>query len=371
MNISPVRLQQTFIDLIHIDGIPRNEKHVRDFLCNYMKDFVLTIHEDTAYDAVNGNAGNLIMKVRGNERSAPPVILSAHMDTIKSTKNVQPIVAEGKIVSDGSTILGADNRQGLAIICEVVRSLQENNERYGDIEIVFSICEEIGLLGIKHFDFSQLHGKIAYVLDAGNAPVGTVINKAPSAIRFTIDVMGRPAHAGIAPEKGLNAISLAAKAIAHIKQGRLNAHCTLNIGTIEGGKATNIVPDHVLMRGEIRSYLQDEVELRWNEIQQIFKQEVTMAGGEVAFHSQQDYAYYHIPDEAAVIQYAKTAWKKSLMIESSFGGSDANVFNKNGIDAVVLATGTWEPHTHEEYVNIDEMNQAAQWVYDIVLEAAR
>ncbi|MEW6534692.1 MAG: M20/M25/M40 family metallo-hydrolase [Candidatus Auribacterota bacterium] len=367
MKISPQRLTETFLELVKIDGVSRNEKAVKEYLCNDLKDYVLTIHEDTAYDNVDGNSGNLFMKVRGSEKSAPTIILSAHMDTINPTKGMEPIVTDTKIMSDGSTILGADNRLGVAIICEVIKSLQDNNERFGNIEIVFSICEEIGLLGIKNFDFNQLKGKNAYVLDAGNLSVGTIINQAPSAVRFTIEVKGRAAHAGIAPEKGLNAIVIAAKALARIRQGRLNDHCTLNIGSIHGGTATNIVPDNVSMRGEIRSYYQKEIDTIWTEVQTVFRDEVVSAGGEVFFKTEQDYDTYLINEDRSIIQYAKQAFSGKLSVVPCFGGSDANIFNKNGIDAVVISVGNWEPHTNEEFVIIDEMISAAQWVYDIIL----
>ncbi len=367
MKISPERLVSTFLQLVKIDGTSRCEKEVKNFIFDHFKDYVLTIHEDNSGDLVYGNCGNLIMKIRGTNQSVPTVILSAHMDTISSTKNLEPICSNGKITSDGNTILGADNRLGVAIICEVLRSLQENKEKFGNIEVVFSICEEIGLLGIKCFDFSQLKGKYAYVLDSGNTTEGTLINQSPSAMRFSIDVIGKAAHAGIAPENGINAISIASKAITKIPQGKINPETTLNIGFIEGGKATNIVPENVTIKGEIRSYHDRNIDKQWSKIQSVFSKQTEVDNGRVEFTGQKDYQGFYIEPDSEIIRFAQTASSQPLVIQSSFGGSDANVFNQNGIPAVVLGTGSWEPHTNDEYVLVEEISRAAQWIYDIIL----
>jgi len=367
MKISSERLVSTFLRLVKIDGTSRCEKEVKNFIHDYLKDYVLTIHEDNSGELVYGNCGNLFMKIRGTDQAVPPIILSAHMDTISPTKNLEPVCLNGKISSDGNTILGADNRLGIAIICEVIRSLQENKEKFGNIEVVFSICEEIGLLGIKCFDFTQLKGKYAYVLDSGNTVAGTVINQSPSAVRFNIDVTGRAAHAGIAPESGINAISIASKAISKISQGKVNPETTVNIGFIEGGKATNIVPENTTIKGEIRSYNDLNIDKQWEKIQSVFQKQAAIDNGRVEFTCQKDYQAFSINPDSEIIRFAQLASSTPVSIQSSFGGSDANVFNQNGIPAVVLGTGSWQPHTPEEYVIIEEISRAAQWVYDILL----
>lgn len=366
MNISKVRVLATFLDLIKIDGQSYNERAVCDYLHIYLGKYADEIIEDDAGDAIGANCGNLFMRIRGNCASAPTVILSAHMDTVQSTNGIKPIRSEGVIRTDGTTILGADNRLGLALICEAVRSLKENNEQFGDVELVISICEEVGLLGAKQFDFSRLQGKIAYVLDSGNNPVFTLINKSPSAIRFDIDVIGKSAHSGIAPERGINAIAAAAAAIARIDQGRINDNTTVNIGCIEGGKASNIVPDRVHVKGETRSYTTEDISKQWDIIRTAFQEEASRRGAALDLTYTEDYHHFCVDETAPIIGQARQTADTTFTIQSSFGGSDANVFNLNGIEAVVLGTGQWEPHTHEEYVRIDEVGQSAQWVYDIV-----
>ena len=366
MNISPERLEKTFLKLIRVDGVSRKEKKVKEFIYNDLHDYVLTIHEDNAGELIDGNCGNLFMKIRGNDQSRGTIILSAHMDTIQSTKNLKPIIANGKICSDGTTILGADNRLGVALISEVVKSLYDNNSKFGNIEILFSVAEEIGLQGIKNFDFLQIKGQRALVLDSGNMPVGTVVNKAPSALRFRVKITGQAAHAGIAPETGINAITIASRAIVKINQGKISPDTTVNIGLIKGGQATNIVPDLVFIDGEIRSYNQDNIEYQIETIKSIFANEAEYAGGLFDIEQNMDYEFFCVDPASKLIDVARKTAGDIFNLLPSFGGSDANIFNKNAIDAIVLGIGSWQPHTKEEYVNIDEISKTAQWIYDII-----
>ncbi len=366
MFISPERLISLFTDLAKIDGVSRNEKKIRDFICDRFADCIDSLYEDETASKVNGNTGNLLLKVRGNDPDRRGIVLSAHMDTVSSTKFLNPIISDGKIKSDGKTILGADNRLGIAIIFEVLKSLRDNDARFGDIEIVLSVCEEIGLMGIKYFDFSLLKNKMAYVLDAGNAKVGTVINKAPSSLCFDVNILGMAAHAGIAPEKGINAIEMAAKGISKIPQGKIDKNTTLNIGVINGGEATNIVPEKVDIRGEVRSYIDKNIDKHFYKIQKVIKNEVAKLGGTVNFNSKQDYKSFYLKPRSEILKIADNAYHGGIVLDSSFGASDANVFNQNGISSVVLGVGVWEPHTKDEYVVIDEIIQAAQWIYNIV-----
>ena len=217
MQVSADRILNTFLELVKIDGVSFNERALCDYLKSYFEPYADEMIEDNTGAAIGANSGNLLIRIKGTDQSAPPVILSAHMDTVKPTTGINPIIADGLIRTDGTTILGADNRLGVALICEAVQSLIEHKEQYGDIEILFSTCEEVGLLGAKQFDFSLLRGKYAYVLDSGNNPVFTLINQSPSAIRFEIEVTGKSAHSGIAPEKGINAIAAAAAAISRVR----------------------------------------------------------------------------------------------------------------------------------------------------------
>ena len=349
-----------------MDAVSFNERVVCDYLKSFFQPFAHEIIEDNTGEKIGANSGNLLIRIKGSCPTMSPVILSAHMDTVKSTAGINPIVGDGLVRSDGNTILGADNRLGIALICEAVESLIEKKEQYGDIEILFSICEEVGLLGVKEFDFSLLRGQKAYVLDSGNNPVFTLINQSPSAIRFDIEVTGKSAHSGIAPEKGINAIAAAAAAISRVEQGRVNPNTTVNIGLIEGGKACNIVSDYVCVKGETRSYTAQDIKEEWNKILRVFQEETSKRGAKVSCRASEDYHFFNIAESAQIIAHAKEVADNSFSIQSSFGGSDANVFNSQGIEAVVLGTGQWEPHTHDEYVSIDEMARSAQWVYDIV-----
>ncbi|MCP5463197.1 MAG: M20/M25/M40 family metallo-hydrolase [bacterium] len=371
MKISRDRFLETFLELVSIDGAPRNEKNVNAYIRHVLNDYVTSIEEDTAGDILQGNSGNLLITLKGTDPSLPPIILSAHMDTVSSTCGIVPTVAGDRITSGGATILGADDRLGIAIICEVVRSLKENQERYGDVEIVFSICEEIGLCGAKEFDYSRLTGKAVFVLDSGDTDVGTVICKSPTGIRYDAEIHGKAAHAGIAPETGVNAIEIAAKAIARIEQGRLSPTMTANIGKIEGGSAFNVVPDIVRLNGEVRSYIDNDAHKYIQNVKSIFHEEAVKKGGSASIVVYDNFTAFDVSPESLVIELCRKAFKGKIILESAFGGSDANVFNQKGFPAVVLGIGARKLHSCDEYVVIDEIVSAAEWIYNIVLAAGK
>ncbi len=165
---------------------------------------------------------------------------------------IKPSVKDGYIVSDGTTILGADDKAGLAAILETIRTLKENNVEHGDIQFVITVGEESGLVGAKALDGSLLQAKYGYAIDS-NGAVGDIIVAAPTQAKLHAVMKGKTAHAGLAPEKGVSAITLAAKSIAKMPLGRIDEETTANIGRFEGGKQTNIVADHVEILAEARS----------------------------------------------------------------------------------------------------------------------
>ncbi len=202
------------------------------------------------------NTGNLIARFRGTAKD-PPLLLNAHMDTVEPGKGVIPVFKDGIFTSDGTTILGADDKSAIAILLETIRVLQENNLPYGPLELVFTICEETGLLGAKYLDYDLITATYGYALDATDTE--GIVTRAPGSDRLEFKIHGKDAHAGAAPEKGINAITLACKAIAGLEIGRIDHETTCNIGIIKGGIATNIVPNLVTVKGEIRSHNEEKL----------------------------------------------------------------------------------------------------------------
>ena len=240
--INVQRMTDTFMDLVQIDSVSREESR----LAAYLKTQLDLLGAETVFDGsapqTGSDTGNLIARIKGSNGKAP-LLFSAHMDTVEPGRGIKPILTNGRITSDGTTILGADDKSAIAILLEMLRVLKGSGKPHPPMELVFSTCEEIGLLGAKHLDWSLISARQGYVLDTRD-PDG-LVTRAPSANRLKFTVVGRDAHAGSAPEKGINAILIAAKAIAMLDLGRLDAETTCNLGVIKGGDAINIVPKQV------------------------------------------------------------------------------------------------------------------------------
>src|SRR5699024_8253648 len=178
------------------------------------------------------------------------------MDACNQVIDDKPHIEGGYVYSDGTTILGADDKAGISAIIEAVRVLKEENIPHGDVEVIITVGEETGLIGAKALDIKNIKSKFGYAVD-GTGQVGTIVNRAPTQTKIKATISGKKAHAGIEPEKGISAINLAAKAISKMNLGRIDEETTSNIGTIKGGQATNIVADNVEILAE-ESSLSDE-----------------------------------------------------------------------------------------------------------------
>jgi len=366
------RMTDTFMDLVQIDSVSREESR----LAAYLKKKLDLLGAETVFDdsaaQTGSDTGNLIARIKGSSDKAP-LLFSAHMDTVEPGRGIKPVLTNGRITSDGTTILGADDKSAIAILLEMLRVLKETAEPHPPMEIVFSTCEEIGLLGAKHLDWSLISARQGYVLDTRD-PEG-LVTRAPSANRLTFTVVGRDAHAGSAPEKGINAILIAAKAIATLDLGRLDAETTCNLGVIKGGDAINIVPKQVQVDGEVRSHDDDKLAQVTQRMIDAFQAAATSypdrGDGDlpcVSVDVHPDFQRTHIPDHHAVVRMAFKAAERlnrPLRLQVAGGGSDANVFFQQGINTGVLGTGMTDVHSVREYVDVADMVKACEMVLEV------
>jgi tripeptide aminopeptidase len=290
------------------------------------------------------------------------------MDTVEPTPRIR-IGRRGSVLySAGPTVLGADDKAGIAVMIETARSLARRRALYSTLEFVFSVAEEIGLLGVDHLDYGLVESRLGLVLDS-NTPVGSIVTSAPSSDTVEVRIKGRKAHAGVEPEKGVNAITVAAKAIARLKQGRLDEETTANIGRIEGGTATNIVPDEALVRGEARSFSERKL-ARWiTHMKATFLRAAEAAGAEAQIGTRRAFTAFNIPRAHPLVKAAACGARaigRRVKVLRSGGGSDANVFNGHGIASVVLGLGYKNPHTKQESIDLNELDAAARWMLEIV-----
>lgn len=370
--VQPQRLISTFTDLCLINSPARREAAIADHLQSALEALGLRCVRDRAGDVVGGTTGNLIATLPGTLPDRPMIFLAAHMDTVEPTEGITIIRDGDWIKTDGTTILGADDRAGIAPILEALRVVQEQNLQHGGIQAVFTVCEEIGLLGAKALDRSLIEASFGFVLDSG-PPVGSVVTSAPTQDSFDVRIIGRPAHAGAEPEKGISAIQAAARAIDRMRLGRIDPETTANVGVIQGGDATNIICAEVQLRAEARSRDPRKLEVQVQHMVDAFNEAAGHYGATAEIDIHHQYDAYNIAVDAPNVALALRAAERMGLptrTRSVGGGSDANVFNSIGMAACVLGTGMTDVHTHDERIDVRDLVATAEWVVAIIKEAA-
>ncbi len=366
------RLVGDFVELVSIDSVSLEERNMADAVKKRLEDLGLEVIEDDTGSKIGGNCGNLICNIKGNA-DAEPILLMAHMDTVTPGRGKKPVVNGDRITSDGTTILGGDDIAGVAIILEVLRCLKEYEVKHGDIQAVFSVAEEIGILGAKNLDYSAIHAKYGFVLD-GDGDIGRVAIKAPSQKSLSAKIHGKAAHAGIEPEKGISAIEIAADAISAMKLGRIDAETSANIGIIHGGRSMNIVCDLVEIKGEARSRDESKLEKQVAHMVECLEKAAARRGGRVDTDIVDMYPAFNIDKDAGIIKILEAAAKDAgvpLILEETGGGSDTNILNGRGIQAVVLSVGMRKVHSVEEEIFISDLVTAASFVLEIVKKVVK
>lgn len=358
------RIKKEFQELTLIDSVTFSERQMADCLAKKLKELGFGVTEDQAGAHYGGNAGNLYGFLKG-ALPGPPILLSAHMDTVQPGKGKKAVFhGDGTVTSGGDTVLGADDLAGVVEILEGIRRVREMGQPHRDIEVLFSIGEEAYLKGTDVFDFSKIQAREAYVLDV-SGPVGTAVIQAPSIASFEAVIHGKAAHAGFEPERGIHAAAVMCSAIAGIRQGRLDGETTLNIGTISGGDAPNIVPKRCACTGEVRSYSHERALRCVGQVEQAFLQKAKEAGAVCEFSQRVDVtAYQAKEDSPAVRKFKKSCGSLGIQpkITSAFGGSDNNNFVKNGIHGIALSCGMFRVHSVEEYTSVEELAKGAALV---------
>lgn len=376
INPNEKRIRELFEELVSIDSVSFSERQMADCLTKILKEMKFEVSEDSAGEFYGGNAGNLYGFLKGTGEGTSTLFV-AHMDTVHPGAFKKAVFHEdGKITSDGTTVLGSDDVAGIVEILEGIRLLQDQNIPYGDIEILFPIAEELYDKGSKVFDFSVIKSKQAYVLDF-SGHVGKAALRAPSIVSFRVEIKGKASHAGFAPEKGINAIALMAEGISKVRQGRLEDETTLNIGLIHGGSMTNIVSENCACEGEIRGYHHERVMELLEETKQIFEHVIEISKepdkkAELLFSHEINIKAYAVDKNSGVVQRFCRACEKIGVepeLTETFGGSDNNVIVNQGIDGVVLSCGMNNAHSVHEYIEMEDLVKGAALVKELILQS--
>ena len=370
--INRERLLAEFCELTRIDSPTKNERQIADILKIRLESLGMVVTEDQVGLTIGGNCGNVFAYLKGDLPKAPILLLSAHMDTVDPCLSIEPVLQDGRIVSAGATILGADDKAGIAPILEALRTIQEQGISHGDIQVIFNVAEEGGLNGSKNLDPTHLKADLGFVLDAGGAP-GIIILEAPGQDRINVTIKGKASHAGATPEEGISAIVVAAKAIARLQTGRIDEETTSNIGTIQGGLATNIVAERVEITCETRSRNTGKLERLTAEMCKTFKHCADEMGAVAEIDVIRLYDSFTIEKDSEIAVLAAQA-ARSANLATAFvatgGGSDANYYNRYGVPCVVLGIGMQKSHTTDEFIEVEDLYGSAKLVVEIIKAVA-
>lgn len=375
--ISKERMTGHLMDIIRIDSPSRKEKSVAEKLESEMESLGAECFYDEAGGKVGGEVGNLIVRFPGERKNVPPFFLCSHMDTVSPGEGIEPVVEDGVMKSAGPTILGSDDKSGVSIIVEVLRTLREKNIASSDIEVVFTICEETGLLGAKHLDASALGSPYGIVLDS-STPARLVL-RCPCSDLMTVKIHGVEAHAGLCPENGISAIEVLSDAVSEMKLGRIDHETTANIGKVSGGSAINIIPGMVEVRAEARSHDEEKLDAQISHMSDCFAEavegrELTVDGKRLRARAEIEvariYPLMNVSPEsrpARLVREAAGNLGHDIEFHTSGGGCDANYINEKGIECVNLGTGMYELHTVNEYLVLEEFFRSAEIVLETLM----
>ena len=359
------RLEAEFLDLVRISSPSRREGRMAERLRATLAGFGVPVEEDDAGRRGGGEVGNLLAPLPGTADGAPPLLLCAHMDTVVPCEDVRPVVRGDVVRTDGTTVLGGDDKAGIVAILEALRVVRERGIPHGPVDVLFTICEEFGLLGAKHFDVARLRARSGLVLDVDG--VAELVTRAPAANRMEFTVHGLEAHAGVCPEQGISAIRVAAEAIAAMRLGRIDGETTANIGLIEGGLAANIVPNRVRLRAEARSLSLAKLDAQSRHMRECLEQaagrhRVALDGRErtarVEARVDRDYDRLALGDDARIVRLlhrAAAGLATPFRTRATGGGSDANVLTGRGLEVANLACGMRAIHTVNEWVDVRDI----------------
>ncbi len=374
IEINRERLAATFTELCEISSPSKKEgqiaKHLKNIFSGLGADF---IYEDGSSEKTGSESGNLIIRFDGNLPERNGTFLACHMDTVEPGEGVEVLRTDDIFTSKGDTILGGDDKSGIAAIIELLTLLKENNTDHATIEVIITTCEEIGLLGAKSLEHDKIQSKFGYALDSSG--INDIIIGAPAANKIKVEVSGVAAHAGLCPEAGINALALTAQALTEISQGRIDKDTTRNFGLIQGGVATNIVPEYVILKGEIRSHSKEKLISYTREVTDIFDKTIEQWKGtdttgdkkpSVKTTITDDYPILSLPEDSPVILRVKEAAEicdKKLQYTITGGGSDASIFCSYGLPAAIIATGMKNVHTLDEQIDLKDLVELTELLH--------
>ncbi|MBI83815.1 MAG: hypothetical protein CMJ81_11505 [Planctomycetaceae bacterium] len=362
--INPDRLLETFLSILRINSYYPQEDPVMEILANLLEPVGVELSYDEHRNMLGYWPGS------GTLVNEEPILLCGHTDTVIPTEGMDPIVRDGAVHSDGSSVLGADDKAAVAAIVEAVLAIAEQDIAHPPAEVLFTVGEDVGHIGSRAFDVSPVRSKMAFIPDA-DGPVGGIMLAAPWAETSRVVFHGRAAHAGMEPENGRSAIAMASRAIGAMNLGRVDDETTSNIGTIAGGEAANVVPPRAELVWNTRSLSRKKYESISNNFLDCCQQAADALGGRIEFEPIRTIQGFRFEPESPIVRRAESAMK-AAGVDSwqsvTCGGSDGNELNAKGLPTIVISVGYLDIHTNEESMPIDELNRLAEVCAALILD---
>jgi tripeptide aminopeptidase len=355
--INEKRLINLFLELVQIDSPTGSEDKIAEFIFKYLKREKIKVEKD--------NFGNLIVKIAGN---GSPIFLSAHLDTVEPGRGIKPVIEKGIIKSDGTTILGADNKDALSSILEVINVLSKTNLNHKPIDIALTKNEESDCIGAVKLNYKKIDAKEGFIFDAAK-PIGTIITASPYYLRFDVEIIGKSAHAS-RPEMANNAILIFADAMKKIKLGKIDENTLANIGVINAGHVRNTIPGYMSLNGEIRSFKVGIVEKIAKQIVNEFEKSATKFGSKIKATVVLENPGYEYEDDDQIIKFAEDIFKENKIkpiLERYHGCSDANIFSEKGLKILNLGNGSRNAHTVKEEISVNDLKTLSNLILSLVV----
>ena len=365
------RVLDTFLQMVAIDSPSYREADMAAWCARKLEGFGFAVHFDDSQEATGSNTPQIIATLPAT--GAGRIALSAHMDCVLPCEGIKPRIEDGVVRSDGTTILSADDKAGIAQIFEAVESVLESGEDYPEITVLLSVCEEQGAAGAPHFPDPLFDEPVLTLVMDADGPAGTIVLTAPYHYTFCAQFQGKAAHAGVEPEKGINAIAMASHAVCAMPLGRIDESTTASVGIVEGGKATNIVAGECTLRGECRAFDEQRVEEVRQTIHDALLDAARAYGGTVRVEWELSYPGINVPADDEDVQHIMRAIVASgiePVLTSTGGGSDANVLWKKNCKAIPLGTGMAQFHGVNEHISLADLENAAVVLERIILDLA-
>ena len=367
--INTERLVQIFMDMAAISSPSFYEKPIMDYIEDYLKGKKVELKRNPYTDKSRGlSTENVIIRMPATDPSKKGLFFDAHADTVNPCEKVVPIRDGNIIKSDGTSVLGADDKCGIASMLIAIDTILENDIPHGELVFIVSSAEEVGLVGAGYIAEEELEGlDYGIILDGGGA-VGMITRSAPFHYTYEIQVIGKASHAAVAPEKGINSIKIAAEVICGLPSGRIGDNIVCNVGTINGGTGRNVVPECTRIVGEVRAIDDKDCQPLIQQIKDAVAQHKDKAV-DISLELTKSYPGYSFDESSAITQFVAKALEDigiKAEYEESCGGTNANVYTTKGISCTVLSVGMEEIHSVNEFIRIKDLEDTTRLLLQLI-----